>query len=142
MKEYFIDTTIPMYWVGKKSDFKKPCTKILEDIAAGKIIGFTSPEVFQEIIYRFMFIKDLKKGFSAYDKLLKTGVEILPLTRTTLTHIRILAEKYPQLSPRDIFHTAVMVENKLKTIITSDKAFSEVTEIKRLDPLDYKTPEL
>lgn len=142
MKEYFIDTTIPMYAGGKKSIFKEDCIKIFKDIAESIIIGFTSTEVFQEIIYRFIHIKNLKKGFTIYDQLLKTGVEILPITRNTLTTIRHLAEEYQDIPPRDIFHAAVMLDNKIKIIISADKEFDKIKEIERLDPLDYKNPNL
>jgi len=138
MNRYFIDTTIPMYAGGKESRFKKKCIKILEDIALNKIIGFVSTEVFQEIIYRFTYIKDLKKGYRIYDNLMNVGVEILSVTSENLLTIRNLSQKYKTIPPRDIFHAAVMLDNNIKKIISADKDFDKIKEIKKIDPLTYK----
>ena len=47
-----------------------------------------------------------------------------------------MLEAYPQLEPRDAIHAAVVLNHGLEAIISADRAFDEITEIKRLDPLE------
>ena len=52
--------------------------------------------------------------------------------------VRELAEKYPQASYRDLLHLAVIIDNGVKNIYTTDKAFSVFEEVQSFSPLDFK----
>jgi hypothetical protein len=48
-----------------------------------------------------------------------------------------LAERYSNLSPRDLIHLAVMLNHAITEIITSDTAFAAVEGIHRVDPMHF-----
>jgi len=137
MNFYFIDANIPMYWAGADSDYKKPCTQILADVAARKITAFTSIAVFQEILHRYKHIRKLDKGIFVFDYFKQTGVDILPVNNDELYLVRQLAVKYPKLQTQDLFHIAVMINTDIDTIISADAELDCVDEISRIDPLEY-----
>ena len=63
----FVDSNILMYASDKEHPNKIPSIKVLELISEGKIIGMTSTEVFQEILYRYQAIELLDKGLEVFD---------------------------------------------------------------------------
>lgn len=137
MKRVFVDTNIPMYWGGAESVYKEPCGHILGAIAREELYGVTSAEVFQEILYRFWYIKDMDNGWRIFDHFKTIISEILTVTSWDVHLARSFSEKYP-FSPRDILHLAVMSNNDIDTIISADKDFDHVDTIQRIDPLDFE----
>lgn len=137
MKRAFIDANIPMYLAGKESEFKQPCGIVMDAIAREKVEGFTSSEVLQEILYRFWYLKDMATGRRIFDQF-KTAVSaVLPINEKDVCDARLLSESH-NFSPRDLLHLAVMRNNEIDTIISTDKDFDLVDFVKRVDPMDFK----
>ena len=133
----FIDTNIPMYAAGKDHPFKKKCLGILESIAKEDIEAFTDTEVFQEILYRYFYINQRETGFKVFD-LFATIMDdaILPIRHSDIMQARLLAEKEEtfKLSPRDLIHFAVMLNNGIKHIVTTDRGFKSIPGIEVITP--------
>ncbi len=133
----FIDTNIPMYAAGKDHHLKEGCIKILNKVASGELEAYTDSEVFQEILYRYYHIGQLDIGFKVFD-LFSTIMDgsVLPVNYRDVKQARLLAETESAagLSPRDLIHLAVMINNGLDTIATTDRAFSRVSMIKIFSP--------
>jgi uncharacterized protein len=133
----FIDTNIPMYAAGKDHPLKKSCLDILESIAKGEIEAFTDTEVFQEILYRYFYISQRKTGFEVFDlfAIIMDG-SILPVRHGDIMLARLLAEKEEtfKLSPRDLIHLAVMLNNGIRHIVTADLGFAGFPEIEVIEP--------
>jgi predicted nucleic acid-binding protein len=53
-----------------------------------------------------------------------------------------LIRRYPSLSARDLVHVATCMEERIETIVSSDRGFDAVTEVTRLDPADPAVFEL
>ena len=136
MKRVFIDSNIPMYWAGRKSEFKEPCRHILESVAREELEGYTSVEILQEILYRFWYLNDMSKGRQIFDLFSETATAVLPVTEPDVHLARSLSEKHT-CGPRDLLHLAVMQNNSIPTIISADKDFDAVGSIERVDPLDF-----
>lgn len=135
MKKVFIDTNIPMYCGGKESVYKKKCGEILERAIKGEFIGVTDVEVFQEILYRFMHINEIKKGWKIFDNFKETILEVLPVVKEDIYLARDLSERYRRVRPRDLIHAAIMINNRIKQIYSTDKDLDKIEEIERIDPL-------
>ncbi|MGC9334421.1 MAG: type II toxin-antitoxin system VapC family toxin [Anaerolineae bacterium] len=60
----------------------------------------------------------------------------LPVTLADIQRARRLAERYPGHRARDLIHAAVMLENGLTRILSTDHHFDQMAEIERTDPRD------
>ncbi len=133
----FIDTNIPMYAAGKDHPLKKSCLDILESTAKGEIEAFTDTEVLQEILYRYFYINQRKTGFEVFDlfAIIMDG-SILPVRHSDIMLARLLAEKEEtfKLSPRDLIHLAVMLNNGMRHIVTADLEFKSIPGIEVIAP--------
>ncbi len=137
MMKIFIDTNIPMYAAGKEHTLKDDCLKVLEAAASGELEAYTDSEVFQEILYRYYHINQIDKGFQVFDlfSVIMDG-NVMPVTFRDVNQARLLAETESAagLSPRDLIHLAVMLNNGIDTIATIDRAFTRVDMVKVYAP--------
>ncbi len=133
----FIDTNIPMYAAGKEHPCKAGSIEILEALANNQFEAYTDTGVFQEILYRYYHINQLGLGLQVFDhfSLIMNGF-VLPVTHSDISQARLLLEKEqsPGLSPRDLIHLAVMLNNDIKTVISTDKNFQKVSGITVITP--------
>lgn len=136
MNSYFIDTSIIMYAVGKEHSYKTPCTRIINAIAKEELQAIIDTEVIQEILYRYSHIKQKEKGIKIAKDILLLVPEVLSIKKNDIKLAIEIFDKYPYIKSRDALHTAVMVNNGIKTILSTDKDFDNIDEIKRIDPLN------
>lgn len=133
----FIDTCIPMYAAGGDHPFRKSCQEIIIAVASGDLNAYTNTEVLQEILYRFYRIQRKETGYQLFDYFARVmDGSILPVTAHDLMLARHLSFKYEEsnLSPWDLIHLAVMLNNNIKQIITTDKSFQSVGEVTVIVP--------
>ena len=127
----FIDSNIPMYAAGKEHPNKEPSIKILELISNGDIIGITSTEVFQEILYRYQAIDLLKKGLEVFDNFSNIIDDVLSINLQIMNQARkILGDEYSSdIYPRDAVHIATMDYYEISYIATHDRHFKKFKHI-------------
>ena len=88
------------------------------------------------MLHRYLSI-DLPDKVQEISTKLETVIPAtLPVTLADIRRVRELAEHYPGLSARDLIHAAVMLENGLTRILSTDRHFDRLTEIERVDPHD------
>ena len=128
----FIDSNIPMYAAGGEHPNKEPSIKILELISEGDIIGITSIEVFQEILYRYQAINLLEKGLEVFDNFSNIIDDILPIDFQIINRAKKILEnkKNKGIYPRDAIHIATMEHYEINRIATHDKHFKKFKHIK------------
>jgi predicted nucleic acid-binding protein len=139
---FFIDTSIPIYAAGRPSEHKEACTRILEMIEGTEIRAAIDTEVIQEILYRFHRLDMQKQGLDLSQNVLRLNPRILPVLKRDIEYALILFEKYSSSSssfrkipPRDVLHTAIMLNNSITKIITVDRHFGDaIKEVERVDP--------
>jgi predicted nucleic acid-binding protein len=61
----------------------------------------------------------------------------LPVTMADVRRARTLSERYPTLKGRNLIHVAVMLENGLSRVLSTDAHFDQVSEVERIDPRDF-----
>jgi predicted nucleic acid-binding protein len=140
----FIDTSVFMYARGKDHPLKVPCSHIILAIAKEGALGnYGAPvintEVLQEILYRYIMIEKGDTGLSICRDIEALEVDILPVTRDDMNRAFELFERYKAkgLPPRDLIHAAVMINNGMSHIISADKHFDSIKEVKRVRPEQY-----
>jgi hypothetical protein len=140
----FIDTSIFMYARGKDHPLKAPCSNIILNIGKEGALGsyggpVINTEVLQEILYRYVMIEKADIGLSICRDIEALEVDILPVTREDMNRAFELFERYKakSLPPRDLIHASVMINNGLSHIISADKHFDSIKEIKRVRPEQY-----
>lgn len=99
MSRVFIDTNIPMYAAGTPHRLREPSRQVIRSIVVGRLDAVTDVEVFQEILYRYLHIRERKKGFSIFDHFYRIMLgRILPVEDVDVQEARRLAEEHPQAS--------------------------------------------
>ncbi|QIW23606.1 PIN domain-containing protein [Sulfolobus sp. S-194] len=94
---------------------------------------FIDPLVIDEVVY----ISKKKYGvkycdsISFLDELVLPYVTLLPITSKEYEKAKEIILKY-SLKPSDAFHIAVMINNSISTILSEDREFDRVNEIKRI----------
>ena len=136
----FVDANIPMYAGGAPSRYKQRCREILSWVGEGRLDAATDAEVFQEILYRYFHIRRIDTGHIVFDSLKAVVEHVLPISADCLWLARDLAERYPDVPPRDLLHVAVMVRHGIRQIVSVDSDFDDVAEVERLDPLTMPEP--
>ena len=61
------------------------------------------------------------------------NLKLLNVKRSVVLRVQKLMEKYG-IKPRDAIHAATALENSVETIVSYDRNFDKLEEIKRLDP--------
>jgi predicted nucleic acid-binding protein len=125
-----------MYAGGGPHPLKDPCLAIIARVAARELDATTSAEVVQEILHRYISIRRAEVGLTIARDVLNAFRPVLPITDSVARRIPDLAERYPSLASRDLVHVATCVEAGITTIISPDRGFDLVSEIKRLDPCE------
>ncbi|MFQ6073324.1 MAG: type II toxin-antitoxin system VapC family toxin [Methanosarcinales archaeon] len=140
MSKYFMDVNIPMYSAGKPHKYKEPCSNILNYIRMGFLDIAIDTEIIQEILYRYHNIGLAKKGIELSGYLLALKLTILPVTHEDIILALKCYEKYytKGVKPRDTIHVAVMINNNINTIISTDKHFDLIENIERIDPIEFE----
>jgi len=131
-----IDANVLVYARGVPHPYRDACRNLLAEAQAGRLEANVDTEVLQEIVHVYWYRKRLARGLDYLDRLLVLFPTPFPVTGETITIARDILGAHPQLQPRDAIHAAVVLNHGLEAIISADRAFDEITEIKRLDPLE------
>jgi len=131
-----IDADVLVYARGAPHPYRDACRSLLAEIEAGRLEGNVDTEVLQEVTYVYWCQKRLERGLDYLGRLLILFPAPLPVSGEIITTARDILAAYRQLEPRHAIHAAVVLNHSLEAIISADRAFDEITEIKRLDPLE------
>ena len=130
----FVDTAVLIYAAGAAHDLREPCRRILLEIGSGVLEATTSVEVVQEILHRYMSIRRPDVGRQLATETMDVFAPVLPVTHALMRRVPDLAERYPDLSARDLVHVATCIHEGITEIVSPDRGFDQVTEVRRIDP--------
>ena len=137
-KTHFIDANIPMYAAGGDHPLKSPCVAILEAAAKGKLEAATDAEVLQEILHRYTALNQRIRALEICRLFTEVVPNIFPITSSIVAAALEIHRKTPVLQARDSVHTAVMLSQNIRRIISADRHFDAVPGIVRIDPLKWR----
>jgi len=132
-----VDSNIIMYAVGAEHAYRSPCLNALDRIIGENLRAAVSSEIHQEILHRYLSLGLPDKAREVSLNLELIVPTTLPVTLAEIHRVRELTERYPRLNARDLIHAAVMLENGLTRILSTDRHFDQLAEIERIDPLDF-----
>jgi len=135
---FFVDSNIIMYAVGAEHAYRSACLDALDRIVRESLQAIVSSEVHQEVLHRYMSIGLPDKAREVSAKLETIIPATLPVTLADIRRVRQLGERYSGLKARDLIHAAVMLENGLTRILSTDRHFDRLAEIVRIDPHDFR----
>lgn len=135
---YFLDVNVPMYAAGKAHSYKEPCATVLTAVAQGQLSVGIDTEIIQEILYRYGALREIDLAVEIADSLLDLIPTVYSVTATDMRDaIQLFNEYSPHgVKARDVVHVAVMRNNGLAQIISTDKHFDQFSGITRHDPRD------
>lgn len=133
----FVDTAVMMYAAGTAHPLRDACRSLMTKILTGEIEGVTSVEVVQEVLHRYRSIGQPGIGRTLAIDTLDTFAPVLPITHAVMRRVPDLAARYPRLQARDLVHVATCIHEGITEIISPDRGFDDVAEVKRIDPLAF-----
>jgi predicted nucleic acid-binding protein len=133
----FIDAAVVMYASGAEHPYRDACRAILEAVGAGRLDVTTSVEVVQEIGHRYVSIRQPERAHDLTVATLDLFAPVLPITHAVMRRVPDLMARYPRLDSRDLVHVATCIHEGISEIISADRAYDAVAEVKRIDPLAF-----
>jgi len=133
----YIDSNIflyPIVYDAEAVEKARESRNLLLKISEGLIRACTATITWDEIVWVVRRIFGLKPSIEQGRKFLEfPNLELLSVKKSTILRAQELIERY-RIKPRDAIHVAVALENNITTIISYDKDFDKVKEVKRLEP--------
>lgn len=133
----FVDTAVIMYAGGGDHPLRAPCVAVMDAIDSGRLEAVTSVEVVQEILHRFLSIRQPEIAMTMATVALSTFAPVLPITHALMRRVPDLVRRYPTLSARDVIHVATCVHEGIAEIISTDRGFDQVSELRRIPPEEF-----
>ena len=93
-------------------------------------------EVVKEILHRFTSIGRQGIGIEIARLTVDAFAPVLPITHPLMRRVPDLAVRYQNLSSRDLVHVATCIHEGITEIVTPDRGFDHVVELRRIDPAD------
>ena len=131
----FIDANIPIYAAGRDHPLKEPCARILRMVAEEPQPFATNSEVLQELMHRYLASGRWVLGrevLRAFAEVMHYRIEAVHAEDVLAASA--LADRHPDVSARDLVHTAVMQRLGADHIISADTDFDRLEGIVRLNP--------
>ena len=128
----YVDSNVPMYLVGADHPHKRRVVELVPQLLAARETLVTSAEAFQEIMHRYLAIRDLIHLGAAYEALEAMVSSVADVTKADVDQARSLVGVHPALSSRDCLHSAVMRRLGCTRIWTFDGAFDAVPSLQRI----------
>ncbi len=136
----FVDTSVIMYAAGTDHPLRSACVAVMKAVDGGHIEAATSAEVVQEILHRFLAIRRPDIADALARSTLDTFAPVLPITHALMRRVPDLARRYPGLSARDLIHVATCIHEGITEIISTDRGFDAVSEVRRIPPEEFSAP--
>ena len=133
----FVDTSVIMYAAGSDHPLREPCAAVMRAVEARRIEAVTSVEVIQEIVHWFLAIRRPDIADALARSTLDTFAPVLPITHALMRRVPDLARRYPGLAARDVIHVATCIHEGIPEIISTDRGFDAVTEVRRIAPEEF-----
>jgi predicted nucleic acid-binding protein len=130
----FLDTAVFVYAAGSEHPLRAPCQAVLARAVRGEIAAATSAEVIQELVHRYLSIRRVDAAVSVAREVLVSFAPVLAIDHAVVARLPELVSKYPGLTTRDLVHVATCLEEGITDIVTPDRGFDRVAEIRRIDP--------
>lgn len=121
-----------MYAAGAPHPLRGPAVRLIKAVRDGHFEATISAEVVQEVLHRFVAIRRPDIGAQLARDALDLFAPVVPITHRVMDRMPELVARYPMLAARDLVHVATCVENEMGTIVSADRGFDGVAELRRV----------
>lgn len=126
----YIDANVFIYATLDTGKEGKAARKIVRELESGSTSGAISPLVLDEVAWALRKAKSMEFAVKAWREIMQIpNLKILPMDESASFRVPSLMEA--GLKPRDAMHAAIMLENAITTIISSDHDFDKIKSIER-----------
>lgn len=139
-----LDVNVPMYAAGQRQSvachrahpLKEACVWVIMEIAEGRLVVAIDTETIQEILYRYGALQRWEIATTMASNLLDLVSTVYPVMEADARRAVDLFREYaPQgVTARDVLHAAIMQNNGIAKIISTDDHFDRIEGLLRLDP--------
>ena len=133
----YVDSNIFLYPIIYSSEVVEEAREskdFLMKISEGLVKACTATITWDEVVWVVRKIFGLKPSVEAGRKLLVfPNLKFLNVKRNVVLKAQKLMEKY-MIKPRDAIHAATALENGVETIVSYDRDFDKLEEIRRVEP--------
>jgi len=129
----YVDSNVPMYLVGAEHTNKQRVIELTSQLLSARERLVTSAETFQEILHRYIALRDREHLNAAYEALEALVAGVVDVTKDDVDVARAVSGSYPGLSSRDCLHVAVMHRLGCSRLCSYDTGFSAVPAIQRIE---------
>jgi predicted nucleic acid-binding protein len=107
---------------------------VVEEVAEGRIAAATDVEIVQEILHRFDAIRQPSFGVAMATNLLDLVPTVFPVTAADIRSTIDIFRQYASqgVVARDALHAAVMKNNGISHILSTDRHFDHIEGIARI----------
>lgn len=89
----------------------------------------------QELVHRYLSIRRVDAAASVAREVLASFGPVLAVDHAIVARLPELVSRYPGLTTRDLVHVATCIEEGITDIVTPDRGFDRVREVRRIDPV-------
>jgi predicted nucleic acid-binding protein len=131
MKKVIIDSNQPL--IATNQIGEAWAMVILEKITKGEIEGYADIFYLQEILDRYFYIQENFKGKKIFHAFKNIVTDIFLVTLEDFDLSYKLYKKNSEVSPRDLIHAAVAINNNILEIFSIDgPGFDKIKEVNRI----------
>lgn len=128
----YVDSNVPMYLVGADHPLKGRVVELVPQLLSAREVLVTSAETFQELIHRYLALRDRQHLGAAYEALEAMVTSVADITKADVDAARAMSGAQPSLSSRDCLHVAVMRRLGCAKVWSYDTGFDTVPAIQRI----------
>ena len=130
----YLDANIFIYVLTGDTRRRESCLSLLRTVISGESEACTSFLTWDEVLYALIKEIGRKDALEESRKFLEIPrLTFLEVNPKIISMAQRLAESY-QLNPRDAIHAATAIIQGCKEIISDDRDFDKVKELRRVSP--------
>lgn len=130
-----LDTAVFSYAVGNDHHYREPCRSLLSALEAQTFGGEASILVVGETLHQRTRRTGDRNEACGIARSISALCPLHDLTQAELRLGLALFEESPRLNARDALHAATALNHAIDRIISPDRAFDDVRNLERLDPI-------
>jgi len=128
----YVDSNVPMYLVGASHPNKQRVVELVSRLISALDPLVTSAETFQEIVHRYLALRDRPHLDAAYEALDAMVGRVTEVAKADVDAARAFSGQYGDLSSRDCLHVAIMKRIGCSKIWSYDAGFDGVPNVHRI----------
>lgn len=131
-----LDSAVFIYAVGVAHPYRDACRQLLEALEAERYRGEASALAVEETLHQRARQTGDRKSAQRVARSVLTLCTVHDLTTADVVLGLRLFGTSTRLNARDVLHAATALNHGIPTIVSPDKAFDDVPQLERIDPVE------